>query len=762
MSEPTTTPAATKEDQDHAKSTLFVRGIPYDATSKDLETFFSDVGPIRKCFVITEHRGENAIKEGEPGFKNKGFGYVHYALAEDAQQALQKLSSAKFKGGRKLKMELARRRKETTGEHSAKHPQPKPSTRPASTEKSSTTTSSGTPNTSSSGQDKAARLIVRNLPWKYREADLMKVFGEKGKVVDVKLPRKFDKGPLRGFAFIQYEKVEEAESAVESLNATEHHGRTIAVDWALSKDRFKKMEAAEDAEGDTKMEEAKNDDEGDDDSSSSSSSDDSSDDDSDSSDEDDEGDDEEQELESDAEEQELESDAEEQELESDVKEQDEDDKKAKPAHRFPEVSDGTTLFVRNLLFETTEDDLKDLFKQWGPVVYARITRDKESGLSRGNGFVCMRNKDDADKCLEEADALRKMSVNDATDDQTALNSLMSKREKKKSNLAYSSILTPDAGSGEGRKFTLHGRVLDVTRALDRQSAQKMKDDKDSLKKKDDVRNLYLMREGVIFPNTPAAETITPSELQKRQMSFSQRKKFISGDPSLFISKTRLSIRNLPVKVDEIELRKLGMDSIQKFKEQVKRGIRTDLTKTEKEEGWQYKPRVKQAKIVRSKDRIDSATQKQRSKGYGFLEFLTHSHALASLRYLNNNPDLYDGKRLTVEFSLENSKVMERRSQRGPDGKITAERQKERDDKKKERNSTQRQDDGGRGGSRGGRGASRGASRGDRGGRGASRGGRGASRGDRGGRGASRGGAGRGAKRQADSGSSDRPSKKVRQ
>ncbi|CAO3600294.1 unnamed protein product [Absidia cylindrospora] len=709
-------------------------------------------------FVITEHRGENAVKEGEPGFKNKGFGYVHYALAEDAQQALQKLSSAKFKGGRKLKMELARRRKETTGEHAAKYPQSKSSTRPASTEKSATTTmtkkaTTGTPNARSSGQDKSARLIVRNLPWKYLEADLMKVFGEKGKVVDVTLPRKSENGPLRGFAFIQFEKVEDAESAVESLNATQHHGRTIAVDWAIAKDRFEKMEAAEDVEGDTKMEEAKKEDEGDDDSS-----DDSSDEDSDNSDEDDEGDDEEQELE---------SDAEEQELESDVEEQDEDDKKAKPAHRFPEVSDGTTLFVRNLLFETTEDDLKDLFKQWGPVVYARITRDKESGLSRGNGFVCLRNKDDADKCLEEADALRKMSVNDSTDDQTALNSLMSKREKKKSNVAYSSILTPDAGSGEGLKFTLHGRVLDVTRALDRQSAQKMKDDKDSLKKKDDVRNLYLMREGVIFPNTPAAETITPSELQKRQMSFSQRKKFISGDPSLFISKTRLSIRNLPIKVDENELRKLGMDSIQKFKEQVKRGIRTDLTKTEKEEGWQYKPRVKQAKIVRSKDRIDSATQKQRSKGYGFLEFLTHSHAMASLRYLNNNPDLYEGKRLTVEFSLENSKVMERRSQRGPDGKITAERQRERDDKKKESNSTQRQDDSGRGG-RGGRGASRGASRGDRGGRGASRGdrgGRGASRGDRsgrGGRGAGRGGAGRGAKRQADSGSSDRPSKKVRQ
>lgn len=275
----------------------------------------------------------------------------------------------------------------------------------------------------------------------------------------------------------------------------------------------------------------------------------------------------------------------------------------------------------------------------------------------------MKKKEDADECIQDAEALRKMSSKDTTGDDEALQSLMSKREKKKNKLAYTSLLTPEASGELGNKFTLHGRVLDVTLAVDRQSANKLKDEKLNLKRKDDVRNLYLMREGVIFPNTAAAETISATELQKRQMSFSQRKKFVSADPSLFISKTRLSIRNLPTKVDEKELRQLGIQSIQKFKEQVKRGIRTDLSKEEKEEGWQYLPKVKQAKIVRSKDRIDAATQLPRSKGYGFLEFHTHSHALASLRYLNNNPDLFNGKRLIVEFSLENSKVIERRNQR---------------------------------------------------------------------------------------------------
>lgn len=59
--------------------------------------------------------------------------------------------------------------------------------------------------------DKAARLIVRNLPWKYHEPELFKLFGAHGKVHEVKLPRKFAGGPMKGFAFIQYGNIDDAE-----------------------------------------------------------------------------------------------------------------------------------------------------------------------------------------------------------------------------------------------------------------------------------------------------------------------------------------------------------------------------------------------------------------------------------------------------------------------------------------------------------------------------------------------------------------------
>jgi nucleolar protein 4 len=66
--------------------------------------------------------------------------------------------------------------------------------------------------------DKTARLIVRNLPWKYLENDLAQLFGEYGKVHEVRLPRKFPGGPQKGFAFIQFGNIDEAEKVCQHVH----------------------------------------------------------------------------------------------------------------------------------------------------------------------------------------------------------------------------------------------------------------------------------------------------------------------------------------------------------------------------------------------------------------------------------------------------------------------------------------------------------------------------------------------------------------
>jgi cold-inducible RNA-binding protein len=58
------------------------------------------------------------------------------------------------------------------------------------------------------------------------------------------------------------------------------------------------------------------------------------------------------------------------------------------------------LFVGSLAWETTEDELRDLFAQFGEVEEAIIITDRDSGRSKGFGFVTFVNDEDADKAIE--------------------------------------------------------------------------------------------------------------------------------------------------------------------------------------------------------------------------------------------------------------------------------------------------------------------------------------------------------------------------
>lgn len=58
------------------------------------------------------------------------------------------------------------------------------------------------------------------------------------------------------------------------------------------------------------------------------------------------------------------------------------------------------LYVGNLPYSTTDNDLKSTFAAYGDVVSATIIMDKFSGRSKGFGFVEMSSDSDADKAIE--------------------------------------------------------------------------------------------------------------------------------------------------------------------------------------------------------------------------------------------------------------------------------------------------------------------------------------------------------------------------
>jgi len=77
----------------------------------------------------------------------------------------------------------------------------------------------------------------------------------------------------------------------------------------------------------------------------------------------------------------------------------------------------TKLFVGNLDFTVTGDELRDAFSQVGTVVDAVVISDKMTGRSRGFGFVEMSNEDEAKAAVEKLNGSdlkgRKINVNEA-------------------------------------------------------------------------------------------------------------------------------------------------------------------------------------------------------------------------------------------------------------------------------------------------------------------------------------------------------------
>jgi RNA recognition motif-containing protein len=57
------------------------------------------------------------------------------------------------------------------------------------------------------------------------------------------------------------------------------------------------------------------------------------------------------------------------------------------------------IYVGNLSFEVTDDDLRQLFSAYGEVESASVVKDRFSGESRGFGFVEMPAKKDADAAI---------------------------------------------------------------------------------------------------------------------------------------------------------------------------------------------------------------------------------------------------------------------------------------------------------------------------------------------------------------------------
>lgn len=77
----------------------------------------------------------------------------------------------------------------------------------------------------------------------------------------------------------------------------------------------------------------------------------------------------------------------------------------------------TNIYVGNLAYSTNSKELEDAFGRYGEVARAQVVTDRDTGRSRGFGFVEMVSADEANAAIEALDGSdlsgRKLTVNKA-------------------------------------------------------------------------------------------------------------------------------------------------------------------------------------------------------------------------------------------------------------------------------------------------------------------------------------------------------------
>lgn len=656
---------------------LFVHSLPRTATAESLTKFFSQSYPLKHATIVLDPEKKTS----------KGYGFVTFADAEDTKGAMEAYNGSLFEG-HKIKVEAAEpRRRGLNGDGETRKKRPH----------ASLTAAGSKPLCVGQHSDKQgpAKLIVRNLPWSITKPEqLAALFASYAEVKHAIIP-KTPPGLSAGFGFVVLRRRKDGDQALQSVNGQEIEGRKLAVDWAVEKPVWDALQKAQnenvqsnihedsmlsdastgtqsqacdenyaprhptsdDIDGADHFEEA------------------------DDLDEDDDLDD---------------ADAIGGIGDADDAVDINDPNDAHDSNKFNRISGynshkelqhgeedriGQTLFIQNLPFTITDETLTEHFQLFGSLRYARIVLDAVTERSRGVGFVCFYLQEDADACLRGAP---RMNVDKRVDGANG------------NPPATRSLLESYSADSTGR-YTLEGRVLHVSRAVRKGDAERLSAANRSLRdlQDKDKRRLYLLSEGNIQSHSPLYDQLAVSEIKMREDSARQRQNLIKSNPSLHLSLTRLSIRNLSHTVTSKTLKELARKAVVGFATEVKKGIRKPLSKEENSRGGHMlkeaekahrakgKGIVRQAKVVfegREGRKVTETSGAGRSRGYGFIEYTSHRWALMGLRWLNGRrlQDISEyaqdsktsrdeskdrKKRLIVEFAIENSQVTGRRQER---------------------------------------------------------------------------------------------------
>ncbi|XP_029664594.1 RNA-binding protein 28 [Formica exsecta] len=523
-------------EENGQNSRIIVRNLPFKVTEEDIKKFYKPFGEITEVNLLKRPDGSLV-----------GCGFIRFKCIEDASKAIFNTNKKEFLGRiiscdwaipkskyrEKLEKDLSGNQEIDKGEEQSSHDAQKEDNEDNNIHKKKFTKEKDNLKKQKKRkfqkmkkQKKRARIVIRNLSFQITEDNLKEFFSQYGEIDEIKILTKPD-GKQIGVAFVQFNVVQSAAKAIHYANMQSLLNRPMIVDWAVPKNKFSentdikpeiKTESIDENElhdtSEIKVIDCSEDEDSESDAESDS-----------------------KEVSMESIQEETESEKEEAEIkhedtdneddndndsnddddinitldQSVVKSEEKNEKKencsdAKHPQRSNDVSEGRTVFLKNVPFAVKNDELKSFMEQFGPIYYALVCIDPLTEYSKGTAFVKFRHVEDAEKCLMAGTELR-----------------------------------------------LRDQIIETHRALHQQEVA----NKTDLKKQriKDSRNLYLVKEGVVLAGSPAALEVSMSDMEKR-LKLERWKSQMLRNLNMFISRTRLAVHNLPSNLDDAELRQL--------------------------------------------------------------------------------------------------------------------------------------------------------------------------------------------------------------
>ncbi|KAF5177524.1 33 kDa ribonucleoprotein [Thalictrum thalictroides] len=182
-------------------SRLYVGNLPYAMTSSELTEIFSEAGRVTSVEIVYDRVTD----------RSRGFAFVTMQTVDEAKDAIRMFSGA-LVGGRSVKVNFPEVPR--GGEREVLGPKIRSSYR--------------------GFIDSSYKIYAGNLSWNITSQGLRDAFEDQPGLLSAKVIYERDSGRSRGFGFITFASMNEAQSALEAMNGVELDGRPLRLNLAVA------------------------------------------------------------------------------------------------------------------------------------------------------------------------------------------------------------------------------------------------------------------------------------------------------------------------------------------------------------------------------------------------------------------------------------------------------------------------------------------------------------------------------------------------